>query len=679
VEWEGPAVYRTSLQVPEANTWLRFNGVSYQAVVRIDDHPVLTHRGIWDAFEVDLRPWKGKSVQIEVEVLKNGGATFPVREVLSGFLPYVFNTFGGIYGSVELVSAPLRPGPIPEPALTVEGTRLKRDGRPFYVRGLLSWGWYPEKGHTNPPDEVIRKEVREAKKLGFNLVKFCLWVPSHRYLEILEEEDILGWLELPVWDPVGDPAALGRMADEILNIVDQYRHHRCLAIWTVGCELSGATPPEWRERLVDEVSLRTGCPLVKDNSGGAEMYGGSPAEYGTFHDYHPYCDTHYYGPVLESLRNGPREPLPILLGEFNDIDVARDFSRLRLDLPYWLSVDPALNAQGVRWQHDFPALFDKGISSDAELMESSRRKAIFMRRHVHELVRQHRDIAGYVVTGWRDTPISTSGFFDDWGAPRFTEDECRPWNEESCFFRIPLRRPPWINGGNRPGWRSLSSFYEDEEVHIAIGSAASFPFGEQTWQISTPAGEPLDGILASVDGLDYDPGHIGLWQELGGDYAVGSYALRVSAMSDTETWPFHVFPRTNLWEGVDRAHEADGLVVLDREGTLPRPFWREAAYRFHPGCPFKEQWEIWLDICPDCALDPAYLVQRWPECEVEPLLTRVDARTYEELPVLVRLKNATDGTRFVTTIRPYGGLGAQPHGVRHNPAGGEFLRQLLIL
>jgi hypothetical protein len=678
VSWEGPAVYRTKVDVPTKATWLRFDGVSYQAQVLVNRQEILVHKGIWDAFDLDLTPWLGSTITLEVRVTKNGGETFPVREVLSGFLPYVFHAFGGIYGDVRLVDKPLAMGPTPSPALEVSETRLRRNGQPFYVRGLLHWGWYPELGHTNPPADEIRKEVRKAKDLGFNLVKFCLWVPPHCYLEILEEEDMLAWLELPLWDPVGDSEALTGMADELVAIVGQYRHHRSIAIWTIGCELGGSTPPEWRKELVDKVLELTGCPLVKDNSGGAEMYGGSPSEYGTFRDYHPYCDTQFYGPVLESLCNGPREKLPILLGEFNDTDVVRDFDRLRQDSPFWLSLDPDLNEQGVRWQHDFPRLLASAISSDAKLSESSRRKAIFIRRHVHELVRQQEDIAGYVVTGWRDTPISTSGFFDDWGDARFTKEECQGWNDDACFFRTPLRRPPWVNGGNRPGWRSLANFYEDEEVHLSIGTSAPLANGEQRWQVSNSTGEVLQGSCCSADGKMDDGNELpGVWKEIGGTFPVGSYTVEVQAMSVKTSWPFHVFPRFKGWEDAFCAHEADGVVILDRAGTLPRPFWREAAYRFHPGCPFAEQWEVWLDICPDCVLDPAALTGRWPEAEVVPLLTRVDTRTYEELPVLVRLKGATDGTEFVTTVRPWGGLGSQPYGVRHNPAGGEFLRLLL--
>jgi len=94
VTWEGPAIYRCRIELSGPATLL-FHGVSYQARVFLDDELVGTHEGIWDAFTM---PVEGQgSYELRVEVIKNGGVTFPVREVASGFLPFVYHTFGGIY------------------------------------------------------------------------------------------------------------------------------------------------------------------------------------------------------------------------------------------------------------------------------------------------------------------------------------------------------------------------------------------------------------------------------------------------------------------------------------------------------------------------------------------------------------------------------------------------------
>ncbi len=135
-------------------------------------------------------------------------------------------------------------------------------------------------------------------------------------------------MELPLWLP-GEGVDLEAWEAEVKRIVGQYRHQHRIVAWTLGCELSGETPPEFRERMVGWIQAETGAALVKDNSGGAEMYGGDAREYGTFDDFHPYCDGPWFGSVLESLGRGGRGTRPILLGETCDCDTHRSLVALR--------------------------------------------------------------------------------------------------------------------------------------------------------------------------------------------------------------------------------------------------------------------------------------------------------------------------------------------------------------
>lgn len=664
VQWEGPAIYRTEVDVPREGGTLRFHGVAYAAEVFVKGEKAAHHEGLWDAFDV---PLPGGKVDVEVRVTKNGGATYPVREVLSGFLPFVYHTFGGIYREVELIDAK-----------AAESQPLPEQRELPYVRGLLHWGWYPEFGHPNPDAETIRKEVREAKALGFNLVKFCLWVPPHRYFEILEEEGMLAWLELPLWDP--QPDRLSKMADEIERIVLQYRHHPSIAIWTIGCELSKNVPHEFRRDMVNLVQALTGSDWVKDNSGGAEMYGGDLREYGSFDDFHPYCDLPFYPVVLDSLLRSER---PILLGEFNDHDVHRDLARLGDELPYWASSLPELNAKGVRWQYDLPAVLDDcrfaiepTKNRHRALLESSRRKALFVRKTVQESVRARGEIEGYVITGWRDTPISSSGFFDDWGQARFTPEECLSWNGEACIYPIPTRRPSWKDGSNRPGWLDPFNHFAGD-IFLRLGADAP---GEIVWRILDTAGSVVArGVGEQVVWSDAPIGEYRLEARLGA--AENAWPCSVVERPDWATltgWgvydPAGLIPELADLPGGDqtvairRAGEAKGgLLLLDEEGTLPMPFWRECIQEFADTS--WERWERLLPVSPDCALDPAWLKDRFGVYEV--LINRVDTRNYREHPILVRA-----GAWLITTLRPQGGLGSQPPNLASNPAGCALLRSL---
>lgn len=711
VTWEGPALYRTLLDVPPQAS-LVFEAVSYEAEVRIDGRSVARHEGLWDAFAVDLDPWAGRSVALEVAVTKNGGPRFPVPDVASGFLPYVYHTFGGIYGEVFLAVDEPDPIRVPEarPRRQAEvgptGVRwVDAEGRSreIGVRGLLHWGWYPELGHPRPPEELWRRELAAIAERGFDLVKFCLWVPSHRMLEVLADYDLWAWIELPFWKPSPDPERQERMADELLRIVRQYAHHDRILLWTVGCELTETTSAALRQRLVEEIVRITGNPLVKDNSGGSEMYGKDLREFGAFVDYHPYCDLTFFPPVLDCLRPDARPHPYVLLGEFADHDDYRDLGRLRRETPFWASSDPDLNDPGVRWQYDLPRVLAESrwaLAPEAEqkrFLDSCRRKALFVRKTVVEAVRAREGFAGYVITGWRDTPITTSGFFDDAGESKFTPEEVLPWNSETVVFLVPARRPPFYRGGNRPGWQ--------DPLNVFAGTAF--------WRVGL-AGPEEDGALYRwrLRGQGREEG--GEWRAMAGrrprplgevvieDLRPGDYELEVEGPRARNRWPiwavppfaggFEVIgdlgdtpsePGTGRWlsRGLppnwrERIASGEiGVVIFEEGPVAPMPFWRECGQEFcgelWQALPMADRWERWLSLGGDLAL-----VELDPAAEV--LVRRIDTRTFAEHPLLARLAIGR-GLVYFTTLRLHGGLGAQPTGLHRNPAGWWLAAHLLGL
>jgi hypothetical protein len=720
VRWEGPAIYRTTIDVPIDAEALVFEGVSYQAKVSLNGETVAEHCGIWDAFTVDLTSHRGERIDVEVEVVKNGGPTFPVRDVASGFLPYVFHTFGGIFRPVWIrqSSDPQLIKPAASPGLSVERSKLFVDGNPFYARGVLTWGWYPELGHCHPSSEIIEKEIRQAKELGFNLIKFCLWIPPHEFLEKMKAEGLYAWMELPLWDPSPDPVKLEAMKAEMRRIVEQYEHHDNILFWTCGCELSDATPAEYRHSLVEMVREITGSPAIKDNSGGAEMYGGDPREIGDFYDYHPYCDTPFYGPVLESLSSGARKSMPILLGEFNDLDLHRHLHPWRESTPHWASSDPFLNDQGVRWQHDLPNIIlgHKLGSADSsersrDLLEVSESKSRFVRKYVQENVRRQTEIAGYVVTGWRDTPISTSGFLDDFGE---IKNGLRPdgWNGDHCAFLMPKRRPPWVNGGNRPGWQDDYNHFVDQAVLWTIGmhsisgiengraewtlqcgdeafAAGAFEFSAppcQSQQIGAISVEPTPALIEAACSLRLSIGGaetawpISFHEKLGKDFWDKFHVPLATQFPASQGGPN--FLATSLHgESLQRWRSGQsGIVFLQDECCVAMPFWRESALEpttelgktlVHP-----EGWHRLLAVSPDCALDTLALEELLlPREELIVHVNRVDVRTYAEHAYVVELIRP-NARLIVTTLRPQGGLGIQPFGLQRNAAGHWLMKRL---
>jgi hypothetical protein len=86
---------------------LEFGAVSYACWVAINGVFVGEHQGLWTPFSCDLTAaiHPGQLNLIEVEVYKPShlpGARYPFRKCLTGFIPDVATTFGGLWQEVSL-------------------------------------------------------------------------------------------------------------------------------------------------------------------------------------------------------------------------------------------------------------------------------------------------------------------------------------------------------------------------------------------------------------------------------------------------------------------------------------------------------------------------------------------------------------------------------------------------
>lgn len=88
---------------------LRFGAVSYYCDIYLNDVLVGNHEGMWDRFFVDVTDYlqEGEN-ELRLLVIKPGykeNDAYPLREVLSGFIPDVMSTFGGVWDDVTLEGA----------------------------------------------------------------------------------------------------------------------------------------------------------------------------------------------------------------------------------------------------------------------------------------------------------------------------------------------------------------------------------------------------------------------------------------------------------------------------------------------------------------------------------------------------------------------------------------------
>ncbi len=839
----GPFVYRREISVPDTwhdrRIWLRFDGASYDARVRVNGHEVGHHTGLWDGFRVEVGAHApaGRTAVVEVEVVKPAGlldgpdgpvveGPFPLRQTLAGFLPYVWgHVFGGIWQQVVLEASH---GPVPtevfargtaeggyvlrvafapgdEASARVEavlkdpegcevarhgaigtleaegcvadvlpwspesprlytlevrvegevvaerrfgfrsvgrrGSTILLNGTPVYPRMVLSWGWYPDTQHANPTRERVREDFERLRAMGFNGVKYCLWVPPPHVLEVADELGMLVWLELPMWLPHVSATFLAQTPVEYDRIVRSVRHHPSIVLYSLGCELNSSVGAELLERLYHQTKALVGDAILRDNSGSGEAYGGLLDEFAEYYDYHFYAELPTFRPLLDHFAPRTRPVQPYLFGEFCDSDGFRDlreFDALPEGRPWWARADEQHNPKGARWQYDTPwieerlranGFWDRG----AELAAISRRQSLLQRKATLEVVRSYREIGGYVITGERDTPISTSGVFDDHGDAKFAADDFAAFNGATVLSLAWDRRRAWVHGGDRAAPWDPYGYRAGDPVRAKIvvahhGRASGT--ARVDWRVERPDGSVVaEGRATSA--ASFEPGSVR--EATIARFAVPAVdipvRLTLSARATiggerTENaWPLWTFPQRReedeptvavhdperVLAGIERvacvvedapdvllasewSTEIDDrvragakalLLVRGRPDDPVRsvglPFWREAVKVIEPHPAWGDfPHEGWTDL-QFFSLSPDRALELEDGRDHTPILTRVDARTMAVHAYATTFEHGR-GRVLATTLRFGGGLGEQASGIARNVCGqallGAWLRWL---
>ncbi|MFC7547859.1 sugar-binding domain-containing protein [Plantactinospora sp. GCM10030261] len=622
--------------------------------------------------------------------------------------------------------------------LSAHGSALRLNDEPLYPRMALSWGWYPDRLYPDPGPDQVRADLTELRRLGFNGVKLCLWFPPEYYFDLADELGMVLWVELPMWLPKPTEHFRRQLFAEAERLVRAAANHPSVVLWTLGCELTAAIGPDLLGPLYDAVKRWTHDGLVRDNSGSGEAYGGLLDEFADFDDHHFYCEPAFFGATLDHFAPAWRAPRPWLFGEFCDLDTFRDLRRLAGTEdgrdPWWTSADPAVNPQGARWQYDVPHQDERlraGPFADrgAELERISYRQAVLHRKVTLEAVRARPETSGYVITGERDTPISTAGLWDDLGRLKVDPAAFAAFNGDLVVTLGWDRRRAWVAGGDRPApwdtWCYPAGATVRPHVVLAHHGAAG-DTGRAQWEVA------LGGAAPFASGTLVAEAPAGAVTGLGvAEFRApavlrprrATLRVRVTCGSQVTTneWPLWFLPGSSwpdagpvamvdpagrladlaalgaevvgvgtpgavtvatTWTAALREAVAAGgraVLLVDRatpEPPLPvepMPFWREAVKVIEP----HEAWDDfphdgWTDLqFAGCSTDLALDSTAAP-AGARPLLRRVDTRTAAVHDYAVELPYGT-GRLLVSTLRFDGSAGAQPLGLRRNTGAGYLL------
>lgn len=75
-------------------------------------------------------------------------------------------------------------------------TRLFLNNKPYFQRGLLDQGYWPDGGLTPPTDEAMIFDIREMKRLGFNMLRKHIKVEPARWYYHCDKLGMLVWQDM---------------------------------------------------------------------------------------------------------------------------------------------------------------------------------------------------------------------------------------------------------------------------------------------------------------------------------------------------------------------------------------------------------------------------------------------------------------------------------------------------
>lgn len=415
------------------------------------------------------------------------------------------------------------------------GPQFRLNGAPLQIRGLLNWGYAPPRVEPSLDEAVWRAELEFARGLGFNLMKFCLWIPPKRYLELADEMGMLTWMEYPTWHPDFSARHLENLRAEFREFFAYDRNHPSVMLRSLTCETGPSADIEVIRSLYHAAHEMIPGALVEDDSSWIAWN-----RISDFYDDHPYGNNHTWVKTL----NGLKEYIlghglkPLVLGEAiaadTWIDRERLLKQLGEDRPWWA---PGVLDDTGRWLEQMERL--AGPGGLADLRELSLRYALLMRKYQVETFLRETPYSGYVVSVIRDIPNASMGLLDYLGDSKWSAADWGWHRDTICLLKTP---------GDRRGFRSgepiaselLLSHFGTEEIAGATLEVMLLRAGKEGAPLATLGRKDLQqkpGTLATVAALDWTLPNVEKPEEL----RLRS-SLHTATGVFTNEWPLWVVP-----------------------------------------------------------------------------------------------------------------------------------------
>ncbi|HTL16641.1 MAG TPA: hypothetical protein VL793_05355, partial [Patescibacteria group bacterium] len=369
-------------------------------------------------------------------------------------------------------------------SIETSGSELRLNGHALQIRGVLNWGYSPPQVEPNPGEAVWREELEFARSYGFNLMKFCLWVPPQRYLELADEMGVLAWMEYPTWHPDFSEKFLEPLQREFGEFFRYDRNHPAVVLRSLTCETGPSADLKVIQALFNSAHQVIPGAVVEDDSSWIEWN-----RVCDFYDDHPYGNNRTWVPTLQRLNDYvlAHGVKPLVLGEAIAADTWLDRDQLVKhfgnERPWYA---PGVLDSSALWTQQVQRVI--GQTGLVNLRPDSLRYGLLMRKYQAETFRREVPHGGYVISTLRDIPNASMGLLDYLGRPKWPKEQWAWQRDTVCLLKTEDDCRSFSSADRITGEIFLSHFgpepIVDGRLRISLqspeGSTASSPSQELT-------------------------------------------------------------------------------------------------------------------------------------------------------------------------------------------------------
>lgn len=218
---------------------------------------------------------------------------------------------------------------------------FRLNGRRVFLKGAFTSSDVPISTIAPSDPDLLRKDLLNAKAVGFNFVRFFTgFAPRYQY-ELCDELGLLVYREnYATWLMAPSPKLPERFNRTLLAAVKRDRNHPCVAMWGLLNETLNDPIFEQGQAALPLVRSLDETRILMLNSGGNDGTGKSIANVGSqewessLADLHPYQTLPHNAQVIHNLRSLSRGDKPVFVSEYGMTGTV-DFARMTRLYEQW--------------------------------------------------------------------------------------------------------------------------------------------------------------------------------------------------------------------------------------------------------------------------------------------------------------------------------------------------------